>query len=137
MLNIIIMEHADHSDREVLHHILLNQHFIISKLSKIMSEAEDLQVLITQLKESQVVTKTSLDAANASLATIKTGVAAIIAGIPAGGLSAAETAALKASLVDTLTTEQANAAEASGTADEASAEAAAVSAAVPPETPAA
>lgn len=88
-----------------------------------MSQAAvDLQTLVDQLKASQAATKTSLD-------SIKAGVATIVAGIPEGGMTADEVAALKASLTDALTTEQANAGEASD-------DAAAVAAAQPaPATP--
>lgn len=91
-----------------------------------MSAAEDLQALVARLTASQASLKTSLD-------TVKTGVATIVAGLPAsGGLTADEVAALKASLTAAADTEDANAAE--GVED-----AAAVSAAQPAppaETPA-
>lgn len=92
-------------------------HFLNSKINNLMSAATDLQTLVDQLTASQAGLKTSLD-------TIKTGVATIVAGIPAGGMTADEVAALKTSLTTALTTEQANASEASD-------DAAAVSAAQP------
>jgi hypothetical protein len=138
MLDIIIKEHKDHSDRDLLLKILGNQYFIISKLAVMSNDAQDLQGLIDQLKQSQAATKLSLDAANKSLGDIKTGIGTIIKGIPTGGLTAEETANLKASLSDALTGEQANQAEAEGTASAASDDAAAVASAQPaPETPAA
>lgn len=126
MLDIIIRENEDKTDRHLLYKILENQHFIISQNSKIMSAAEDLQALVARLTTSQAGLKTSLD-------TVKSGIATIVAGLPAtGGLNADEVAALKASLTAAVDAEDANAAE--GAED-----AAAVSAAQPaaPEAPAA
>lgn len=123
MFSLFKEHHDQYSDRELLLQVLENQHLIISQNFKIMSQAAvDLQTLVDQLKASQAATKTSLD-------SIKAGVATIVAGIPEGGMTADEVAALKASLTDALTTEQANAGEASD-------DAAAVAAAQPaPATP--
>jgi hypothetical protein len=138
MLDIIIKEHQGHSDRDLLHKILANQYYIISKLSIMSNDAQDLQTLVQQLKDAQAATKTSLDAANASLTAIKAGISTIIGGIPSGGLTAEETAALKQSLADALAGEQANQTEAADTAAAASDDAAAVAAAQPaPQQPAA
>lgn len=139
MLDIIITEHEGQPDRHLLYKILETQLLILIKLDTIMSEATDLQTLVDQLKQAQAATKSSLDAANASLEAIKTGIGTIVKGIPSGGLSADEAAALKASLTEALTTEQANQAEAATTASAAGDDAAAVAAAQPatPAQPAA
>lgn len=120
MNDMIFNEYADHSDRALLLKIIENQHIMIgkmtlefhflnSKIEKIMSAADDLQALVASLK--------------GSLDSIKTGVATIVAGLPAaGGLTADEVAALKASLTDA--------------AGEASDDAAAVAAAQPAPPPA-
>lgn len=125
MFNFLKEHHDGHTDRELLLNILENQHLIISQNFKLMSAATDLQALVDQLVASQTASKTSLDA-------IKTGVATIVASIPAGGMTADEVTALKASLTAAVATEQAN-------ASEASADAAAVEAAQPaaPAAPAA
>lgn len=91
-----------------------------------MSAATDLQTLVDQLVASQTALKGSLDA-------IKTGVGTIISGLPAGGMTADEVAALKTSLTAALGTEQANASEA---ADDAAAVAAAQPAQPAPAPPA-
>lgn len=112
-----------HTDRDLLITIIENQHLIIAQNFKIMSQAAvDLQALVDQMKASQTQTKASLD-------SIKAGVATIVAGLPDGGLTADEVAALKASLTDVAATEVANASEA---ADDAAAVAAAQPA--PPAT---
>lgn len=111
MLDIIIKENLDWSDRDILHKILVNQHFIISKIAIFMSDFEDLQALVSRMK--------------GNLDNIKTGVATIVAALPAtGGLTADQVATLKAQLMD-----------AAAESDE---DAAAVAAALPPaaETPA-
>lgn len=105
MLDIIFKMHGHLSDRDLLYTILANQLSNDQKLEKIMSAATDLQALVDQLTASQAGLKTSLD-------TIKTGVATIVAGIPEGGMTADEVAALKAKITSALATEQANASEA-------------------------
>jgi hypothetical protein len=117
MLDFLKKHHEGQSDHDLLLHILENQHLIISQNFKIMSAATDLQTLVDQLTASQAALKTSLD-------SIQSGVSTIVAGIPAGGMTADEVTALKASLTAALATEQAN-------ASEASADAAAVAAAQP------
>lgn len=116
MLDIIIKENLDKSDRDILHQLLANQHLIISQNVKIMSAAEDLQALVTRLTTSQASLKTSLD-------SLKTGIATIVGNLPpTGGMTADEVAALKLSLSNAADTEDANAAEG---ADDAAAVAAA------------
>lgn len=117
MFNFLKEHHDGHTDRELLLNILENQHLIISQNFKLMSAATDLQTLVDQLTASQTAMKASLD-------SIKSGVATIVAGVPDGGMTADEVAALKTSLTAALATEQANASEASD-------DAAAVSAAQP------
>src|SRR5579872_6968827 len=121
MLDFLKKHHEDYSDRDLLLTIIENQHLIISQNFKLMSAATDLQTLVDQLTASQAAIKTSLD-------TVKSGVATIVAGIPAGGMTADEVTALKASLTAALATKQAN-------ATEAQADAAAVAAAQPTPAP--
>lgn len=114
----IIEKFIGRSDREFLHELFREIHFLKEQNRQIMSAAEDLQALVARLTASQASLKTSLD-------TVKAGVATIVAGLPAtGGLTADEVTALKASLSPAADAEDANAAE--GTAD-----AAAVTAAQP------
>lgn len=118
-------EHSYRVDRELLYIIAERQDFLYTKIAIFMSQAAtDLQALVDQLTTGQAQTKTSLDA-------IKSGVATIVAGIPDGGLTADEVAALKASLTAAVATETANASEAG---DDAAAVAAAQPAASPVET---
>jgi peptidoglycan hydrolase CwlO-like protein len=133
MFDTMKQRHSHLSDRDLLITILVNQYYLTQKLENIMSAAEDLQALVAKLTASQAGLKTSLD-------SIKTGVATIVAGLPAtGGMTADEVTALKASLSAAVDTETANAAEAS---DDAAAVAAAQPAApvadpgTPAETPA-
>lgn len=125
MFNLFKQHHENLTDRDLLLQILENQHLIISQNFKIMSAATDLQALVDQLTASQTAMKASLD-------SIKSGVATIVANIPAGGMTADEVTALKASLTTALATEQANASEAS---DDAAAVAAAQPAAPAPAAP--
>lgn len=124
MFNFIKEHHAGKSVEDLLLTIIENQHLLISQNFKIMSAATDLQTLVDQLTVSQVNLKASLD-------SIKAGIATIVSGIPEGGMSADEVAALKTSLTNALATEQSNASEAS---DDAAAVAAAQP--VPPAQPA-
>lgn len=132
MLKKILRETLGKTIRHLLLKILVNQHFLNIKLDTIMSAAEDLQAMVAKLKASQATMKTALDSQKVSLDAVKTGIAAILAGLPAtGGMTADEVTALKASLADALSTEDANTAEATDNATEASDEATAVSAAQP------
>jgi hypothetical protein len=117
--------HEQFSEKELALLTLENQFLILQKLEKMSEAAQELQALVDQLTAGQAALKTSLD-------SIKAGVATIVAGIPAGGMTADEVTALKASLTAAVTTEQANASEASE-------DAAAVAAAqpAPPAAPAA
>lgn len=136
MLDIIIKENLGKPDRDLLHQILANQHFIISQNSKIMSAATDLQALVDQLTGSQATLKTALDAQKASLDSIKSSIGIIVDGLPKGGMTADEVEALKTSITTALGTEQANATEAADNAADASDDAAALTAALPAAPPA-
>lgn len=130
----IIIELFVHLPFFLLLIILVTQYFIISKLSIMSNDAQDLQSLIDQITKSQADTKASLDAANISLDAIKTGIATIVKGIPSGGLTADEVANLKVSIMNAVSSEQANADEAAGTASAASEDASLVASSQPPTT---
>lgn len=115
-------DHEHLGERDLIFLVLENQFLIHQKLDKIMSTGTDLLAMGDQVLAGQAAEKTSLDA-------IKAGVATIVAGIPAGGLSADETAALKAKLQAILDGQTANTQEAS---DDAAAVAAAQPAAPAP-----
>lgn len=117
--------HGQLSEKEIALLNLELSFLIFEQNKKIMSDAVDLQTMLDQVLAKQAEQKASLDA-------IKTGIAALIAAIPVGGLNAEETAALKAKVQTVLDGESANATEA---ADDAAAVAAAQPA-TPPVGPA-
>jgi hypothetical protein len=93
-------------DRELQHLMVENQFIILKQQRKIMSDAQDMQAQLDQILAQQAAEKASLDA-------IKAGVAVIVNQIPEGGLSAADTAALKAKIKQVLDGQNANTQEAS------------------------
>lgn len=117
--------HGQLSEKEIALLTLEFQFLIFEQNKKIMGASTDLNAMADQVLAGQAAEKTSLDA-------IKAGVAAIVAGIPTGGMTAEQTAELKAKFQLILDGQSANTQEAS---DDAAAVAAAQPAAPAPSAP--
>lgn len=77
MLNIIIQENADKTDRDLLHKILANQYFIISKIAIFM----DIQ---SQINADVAAIKAALDKISADSTVVTAGIAALQAQVAGG-----------------------------------------------------